>query len=115
MDIKSLRASAIAAQPAPAQEARETPALPMVITPKPERKPSSDQLREAVKEIQESVGNSNSNTNLQFSVDEDTGRTVVSVIDSETRQVVRQIPSEEVMRMARALDRMQGLLVNGKA
>ena len=113
MDIKSTSGTAVVAQPAPVQEARETPALPMVMTPKPEPKPSPGELREAIKEVQQSVGNSH--TNLQFSVDEDTGRTIVSVIDSETRQVVRQIPAEEVMRMARALDRMQGLFVNGKA
>ena len=113
MDIKSMSGTAVVAQPAPVQEARETPALQLVAQPKPEPKPSPGELREAIKEIQQSVDNGN--TNLQFSVDEDTGRTIVSVIDSETRQVVRQIPSEEVMRMARALDRMQGLLFNGKA
>src|SRR5688572_21987950 len=115
MDIKSMSATALVAQPAPAQEARETPAPAVVeaLAPKPEPKPSRDDLREAMKEIQKVVGNNA--TNLQFSVDEKTGRTIVSVIDAETRQVVRQIPSEEVMRMARSLDRMQGLFVNGKA
>jgi flagellar protein FlaG len=115
MDIKSMSAMAIAAQPAPVQEAREAPALAVVEapTPKAEPKPSAEDLREAVKAIQKVVGNNT--TNLQFSVDEKTGRTIVSVIDAETRQVVRQIPSEEVMRMARTLDRMQGLFVNGKA
>jgi flagellar protein FlaG len=112
MDIKSTSGTAVVAQPAPVQEARETPALPMVETPKSEPKPNAKDLREAIKEIQKAVGN---NTNLQFSVDEDTGRMIVSVIDAETRQIVRQIPSEEVMRMARTVDRMQGLLVNGKA
>ena len=115
MDIKSMSGTAVVAQPAPVQEAREAPALAVVeaSAPKPEPKPSSEDLREAVKEIQKIVGNNT--TNLQFSVDEKTGRTIVSVIDAETRQVVRQIPSEEVMRMARSLDRMQGLFVNGKA
>ena len=40
---------------------------------------------------------------LQFSVDEDTGRTVIKVLDSETMETIRQIPSEEIMNLARAL------------
>ena len=113
MDIQALSGSAVAAQAA--REPSEAPATPDVSTPKPApaSEPTRDEVREAVKEIQRSVANNS--TNLQFSVDEDTGRTIVSVIDTETRQVVRQIPSEEVMRMSRALDRMQGLLFSGKA
>jgi len=113
MDIQPLSGQAVVAQAA--RETREAPALPVAPTPKPQpaATPTREEVREAVKEIQRSVANNT--TNLQFSVDEDTGRTIVSVIDTETRQVVRQIPSEEVMRMSRALDRMQGLLLNGKA
>jgi flagellar protein FlaG len=40
---------------------------------------------------------------LQFSIDEDTGRTIIKVVDSETNEVIRQIPSEEIMNLARAL------------
>lgn len=41
---------------------------------------------------------------LSFSVDEDSGRTVVRVIDSETGDVVRQIPTEQVLKLARQID-----------
>ncbi len=40
---------------------------------------------------------------LKFNVDGDTGRLVVSVLDSETKELIRQIPSEEVMAIARNL------------
>ena len=53
--------------------------------------------------------------NLRFSVDEDTGRTVVKVLDSATDQVIRQIPSEEVLSIAKALDKLSGLLLEQKA
>lgn len=36
---------------------------------------------------------------LDFSVDEDTGRTIIKVIDAKTDQVIRQIPPEEVLYM----------------
>ena len=39
--------------------------------------------------------------NLQFSVDEESDRTVIRVVDSETKQVIRQIPSEEMLSISR--------------
>lgn len=53
--------------------------------------------------------------NLQFTVDEETGTNVVKVIDMETEEVIRQIPSEELLAIARALDKLQGLLIKDKA
>lgn len=53
--------------------------------------------------------------NLKFSVDHDTGRTVVRVTDANTQEVIRQIPAEEVLQLAKELDRMQGLLFNKEA
>ena len=52
---------------------------------------------------------------LQFTLDRETGKTIVRVIDSQTRQVIRQIPSEELLAIARALSRLQGLLVREQA
>lgn len=53
--------------------------------------------------------------NLQFSVDEETGKSVVRVIDIQTREIIRQIPSEEAIQIARTLDKVQGLLFNDQA
>jgi flagellar protein FlaG len=38
---------------------------------------------------------------LQFSVDDDSGKTVVRVLDKDSGDVIRQIPSEEVLSLAR--------------
>ena len=54
-------------------------------------------------------------TSLQFSVDHDTGHTVVKMIDTATNQVLRQYPSDEMLAISKSIDRMQGLLVNRKA
>lgn len=40
------------------------------------------------------------NNEMTFALDRDTRRTVVRIVDRETREVVRQIPSEEILRMA---------------
>lgn len=60
--------------------------------------------------IQESTSSS-----LQFSLDQDSGRTVVKMIDTETAEVLRQIPSEEMLAISKSIDRMQGLLINREA
>lgn len=52
---------------------------------------------------------------LRFSVDHDTGRTVVRVTDANTQEVIRQIPAEEVLKLAKEIDRMQGLLFHKQA
>jgi len=54
-------------------------------------------------------------TSLKFSLDEDTGRTVVKMIDTSTDEVLRQFPSEEMLAISKSIDRMQGLLINRQA
>ena len=49
--------------------------------------------------------------NLRFSVDEDTGKTVVRIVDTATGDVLRQVPSEELLAISRSIDRLQGLLL----
>lgn len=51
-------------------------------------------------------------TSLQFSLDQDSGRTVVKMIDTATDEVLRQFPSEEMLAVSKSLDRMQSLLIN---
>ncbi len=55
------------------------------------------------------------NREIQFSVDEGTDRTVVKVIDSETDKVIRQIPSEEVLKIAESLENFSGMLLQEQA
>lgn len=55
------------------------------------------------------------NNNLQFSVDESTGKNIIRVIDASTEEVIRQVPTEEVLVIARALDKLQGLLLREQA
>ncbi len=53
--------------------------------------------------------------NLEFSVDKDTKQVVVKVIDAESGEVVRQIPAEAVLAMARDLMNEKGLLFAQRA
>ena len=71
------------------------------------------ELDQAVKAVNEFVKIANSS--LEFSVDEETGIELVKVIDKETEEVIRQIPSEEIVAIAKALNSLKGLLIHQKA
>jgi len=79
----------------------------------PESTQALDAAHEAVSEVtaekaQEVVEQLNNhaqavNRDLHFSVDDDSGRTVIKVINSETAELVRQIPSEEVLKLSQTI------------
>ncbi len=76
--------------------------------------PTSAQVQQAVQMIGRAIQTFSSN--LEFSVDDAAvGKTVVKVVDKETGELIRQIPSQEALDIARALDRLQGLLIRQKA
>jgi len=52
---------------------------------------------------------------LHFAVDDQSGETVIKVVDRATDEVVRQIPSDEVLRLRQRLAEMSGALFDGSA
>lgn len=53
---------------------------------------------------------------LNFSIDKDSGETVIKVMDTEKNEVIRQIPSEELLALARRLrNGEEGYLVHAQA
>ncbi|MDR3212782.1 MAG: flagellar protein FlaG [Azoarcus sp.] len=58
-------------------------------------------------------------TSLQFSIDKDAGKVVVKILDTETQEVIKQFPSEQVLALAKALAEVlgkpEGLLVQQEA
>lgn len=90
-----------------------------VVAPAPAQSPApSQQLNVAdMEQIARRVGEAlkTSSANLEFKVDDDSGKVVVRVVDSQTNELIRQIPSEEMLSISRALDQMQGLLLRQKA
>lgn len=70
----------------------------------------ADALQNAVEHIQ------STQRTLQFSVEKASGNVVVKVIDSETQEMIRQIPSEEVLGIATRLEAAtKGVLINEQA
>jgi len=76
-------------------------------------KPNQKQVQEAVEQIQQFT--QTMVHNLKFSIDDDTGKTVVKIVDSQTDELIRQIPSEEAINIARALGKVHGTLFNVNA
>ena len=88
---------------------RPGPTRPQVAAPDP----TAPQLEHAIAEANRSMRAIP--TSLEFEQDQDSGKVVVRVIDSETRKVIRQMPTEDMLAMSKALDRLQGLMVHLKA
>lgn len=72
-----------------------------------------EQVESAVRKANEVV--QSTARDLEFTVDDSTGRTVIKVIDHATEEVIRQIPSEEMLAIAASIERLQGLLVKQEA
>ena len=52
---------------------------------------------------------------VEFSIDESSGRAIVRLLDGETKQVLIQFPSEEMLSIARSLEHLEGLLLKQSA
>ena len=105
--VASLPADPGRAAPAPADPApRSAPPSPVSDTGRQALELATQRIREYLK---------SSTATLEFSIDQHSGRPLLRVIDLETGQLIRQIPSEEVLAIARALDHVQGLLLQQRA
>jgi flagellar protein FlaG len=72
---------------------------------------------ETLKHIQEALAQLNdqmrrNGRDLSFNVDERIDRVIITVKNPQTGEVIRQIPTEEVIRLAHSIEDLKGLLVN---
>lgn len=75
--------------------------------------PDRETLLQAVEDVRKAI--EPVAQNLLFSIDDDTGRTIVKIVDSQTDEVIRQMPSEEVLAISKAIDKLKGVLIQQKA
>jgi len=83
--------------------------------PEPEiREVSREELQGIVEELNDFV--QNVQRNLSFSVDDSSGKTVIRVVDTNTEELIRQIPSEDALRISRSIqnqiDGADGLILS---
>jgi len=92
--------SAVVAQSPGPPARREDGAEPAQRAAGQSRPISEQELSRAVKDLNTLV--QDVRRELHFSIDEHTGRTVIKVIDSATKKVVRQIPPEQILNLVKA-------------
>ena len=75
--------------------------------------PTREVVAKAAQQIQSFV--QSMGRNLSFSVDSTTGYHIVRVTNPETGEVVRQLPTEELIRIAQSFEQLNAALVHQKA
>ena len=83
---------------------------PKAVAAKPEVSPTlslekMEQIVQVANATLESANNS-----LRFQVDDSVKAPIVTVVDQDSGEVIRQLPSEELVRIARSIESMRGVL-----
>lgn len=114
MSVEAVQQSARpVTKPDASQSASEQVNASPVAKREQENAPSRQTVEEAVDRLAKFVAPNQAAIN--FSVDESSGIRVVKIIDRNSNEVIRQMPSEEAVALAQALDKLQGLLIRDKA
>ena len=114
-------AAASTAAPKAAAQAQEAAKAAPVAKPVPTKKvdlgydPNKERvdLQKAIDQLNDQM--KDKNRDLSFSLDERIHRTIITVKKLDTGEVVRQIPSEDFVKLAHSLEDMKGLLFNQKS
>lgn len=76
--------------------------------------PTPSQLQSAIDKLNQTM--IQSNTNLEFSIDSESRKTLIKVVDTTTGATIRQFPSKEMIAISAAIDQFQkGLLLKQEA
>lgn len=111
----SVRSNAPAASPTIQTDGADTIQASNKAQPPPENTLSvgKEALKEATHRANQAIAGLGSD--LKFTIDEDTGVNVVKFIDVSTKEVIRQIPAQEMLEISKRLDELQGLLIKERA
>ena len=71
-------------------------------------KPSGKQVQQSLDDINKVMAGFS--ISVQFQIDPDYKELIVKVVDQDTGKLIRQIPTEDVVRMSKAMDSLKGLL-----
>lgn len=93
---------------------------PMGLRQRPQPTPVAVDTKDVTAEIQKSLGELNQaiepfSVSLKFSRDEETGKTVIKMIDNKSGTTLHQFPEEAMLHVAAVLGKLQGKIFNRKA
>jgi flagellar protein FlaG len=114
---KAPAASVVPPGPVSTEPEQAESAVAKVKLQAPEKVDLGFSAKEMRENIQEAIDRLNqqlkaNGRDLSFQMDEEIDRTIITVRNIETGEVVRQIPSEEIVRMAHSIEEGKGLLFN---
>jgi flagellar protein FlaG len=79
---------------------------------KKSEEPSSKSIETAVSEINNYV--EKFSTKISFSIDAESERPMIIVKDSETGEVIRQIPAKELLSLSEKMEEIAGIIFDGR-
>lgn len=78
-------------------------------TEEKEARENKQVTEEMLKELEQDIKTMH-NVGLKFSKHNDTGRTMIKVLDKENDEIIREIPAEDVLDLAAKIEEMIGIL-----
>lgn len=106
--IKQVESNFPVASVSPFGSGRSDVQRPPVTATLPQRKLSRQEMDALAKELNDVMRIIS--TKLSFTVDRVTNKTVVKVLDADTQELIRQIPPEEMLRVAARITELLGVL-----
>lgn len=122
MDIKAIDtalAASASVRPARTELTLQTVQAAVTVLPQPavqaspQAEPERQPVEDAVSSIQQFA--QSIQRTLNFALDDSSGQLVVKVTDSISGETIRQIPSEDALRLAESLDEVRSLLFKAEA
>ena len=99
---------------AKAVKAKDVPVVQMQVAVKADKQPTTEDklknLKAALSQLNQQMVNSNQH--LGFELNDHIKGPVITVLNTHTGEVVRKIPSDEVLRVAQSIDSLKGVIFN---
>ena len=99
---------------AKAVKAKDVPVVQMHVAVKADKQPTTEDklknLKAALSQLNQQM--MDSNQHLGFELNDHIKGPVITVHNTHTGEVVRKIPSEEVLRVAQSIDSLKGVIFN---
>jgi flagellar protein FlaG len=99
---------------AKAVKAKDVPVVQMQVAVNTDKQPTTEDKLKNIKAALSQLNQQmvNSNQHLGFELNDHIKGPVITVLNTHTGEVVRKIPSEEVLRVAQSIDSLKGVIFN---
>lgn len=75
--------------------------------------PTTEQIKDALDQLNKAL--KTMSNGVQFALDDETQIRIAKLVDTQTNEIIRQFPAQELIDLAKALDKLHGSLIQQKA